>query len=85
MRLGWCVRILLLSSLLLAGCATDPITIRVPVPVKCVERVPERPALLSDADLLLLDDYGLVVSLARDRRLRQGYQAQLEAVVEGCR
>lgn len=83
------MRTLLLSSmLLLVGCVhspTVPDVVRVPVPVRCVESVPERPELVSDAELLSLDDYGLVVSLARDRRQRQGYEAQLEAVIEGCR
>jgi len=73
-------------ALLLAGCATpDPVTIRVPVPIKCIDRVPERPYLRTDAELLAMDDFELVLSLARDRRLFQGYTAELEAVVEGCR
>lgn len=85
-RCGWCVRIWLLVSLL-AGCSSlpsAPDVVRVPVPVPCLDSAPVRPALLSDAELLLLDDFGLVVSLARDRRLRQGYEATLEAAVAGC-
>ena len=81
------MRIWLLTSLLLVGCATpDPITVRVPVRVPCIEQVPERPALLSDAELAAIEsDYELIIHIARDRRLRQGYQAQLEAAIEGCR
>lgn len=77
----------LLSSLLLSGCAAVPesVTVHVPVPVSCIEVVPVRPSLLSDAQLLALDDYALVLSLAHDRRVRQGYQAELEAVIAGCR
>lgn len=72
---------------LLAGCAgiEVPREVRIPVPVKCIERAPERPSMLSDEELLALDDYGLVVALARDRRVRQGYIGELEAVMEGCR
>jgi hypothetical protein len=73
---------------LLAGCAGTidvPKEIRVPVPVPCVERAPERPSMMSDGELLALDDYGLVVALARDRRIRQGYEATLESIIEGCR
>lgn len=56
-----------------------------PIAVPCIDRVPQRPSMLSDAELLALDDYGLVIALARDRRVRQGYIADLEATVEGCR
>jgi len=74
--------------LVLTGCAngpTVPAEVRVPVPVPCVETVPSRPSMMSDGELMALDDYGLVVALARDRRIRQGYEAELEAVVAGCR
>jgi len=73
---------------LLAGCETIPVApkeVRVPVTVPCIEQAPQRPSMMSDQELLALDDYGLVVALARDRRIRQGYQAVLESVVEGCR
>lgn len=78
----------ILVSSALAGCSTIPEApreVRVPVPVPCVTQAPQRPSMLSDADLLALDDYGLVIALARDRRVRQGYEATLEAVVAGCR
>ena len=61
-----------------------PEVVRVPVPVPCLERAPERPALLTDAQLAELGDYRLVLELARDRRIRQAYEAELEAAVEGC-
>ena len=79
---------ILVSCAVLAGCATIPEIpreVRVPVPVPCIERPPVKPSMLSDAELLALDDYGLVIALARDRRVRQGYIADLEATVEGCR
>jgi len=85
------VRILLLllsSALLLAGCASSieiPREVRVPIPIPCIDRAPVRPSLLSDAELLALDDYALVIALARDRRVRQGYEAELESAVEACR
>ena len=72
----------------LSGCASvpqAPEAIRVQVPVPCVGDPPVRPSMLTDAQLLALDDYGLVIALAQDRRVRQGYHAELEAVVAGCR
>lgn len=73
----------------LSGCASDgpqlPREVRVPVSVPCIERPLQRPSLLSDAELLALDDYGLVIALARDRRIRQAYEADLEATIAGCR
>ena len=76
------------SIILLAGCASGPVVpevVRVPVPVPCIEATPAKPVFLSDSDLLALDDFGLVVSLARERRLYQGYTAEIEAVIAGCR
>lgn len=55
------------------------------MPVPCIEQPPAKPSMLSDADLLALDHYALVIALARDRRVRQGYEATMEAAVEGCR
>lgn len=76
------------ATCILAGCAsapTVPDVIRVQVPTPCIEVAPTRPIMLSDAQLLALDDYGLVLALAQDRRVRQGYQLELEAAVAGCR
>lgn len=72
----------------LAGCASGPEIpreVRVPVPVPCIDEAPVRPSLLTDAELLALDDYGLVIALARDRRVRQAYELALEAAIAGCR
>jgi len=67
-----------------AGGPEIPREVPVVVPVPCVAERPQRPSMLSDADLLALDDYGLIVALARDRRIRQGYQVELEAAIAGC-
>lgn len=87
LRRAWLGVLLLIVVLAIAGCSSLPVPreIRVPVPVPCIDRTPERPSMLSDQELLALDDYALVVSLARDRRIRQGYEAELEATLEGCR
>lgn len=73
----------------LAGCASGPpplpVEVHIPVAVPCLTEAPARPELLTDGALAALDDYRLVLELARDRRLRQAYEAELEAVVAGCR
>lgn len=73
----------------LAGCASGPpplpVEVRVPVATPCITEALARPDLLTDGALAALDDYRLVLELARDRRRRQGYIAELEAVLAGCR
>lgn len=84
----WCS----ISALGLAGCSSAPMIpdppkeVRVPVPVPCLKPsdIPQRPSLLSDAQLDALDDKRAVIALGQDRRVRQGYIAQLEAAVSGC-
>ncbi len=72
---------------LLAGCAgqpTLPTEVRVPVPVPCITESPKSPVFITDADLLKLGDYDFVVTLAKDRKERQGYESLLEATIAGC-
>lgn len=81
------------SCIALAGCSSAPLIpdppkeVRIPVPVACIkpDDVPQRPSMLSDAQLDALDDKRAVIALGQDRRVRQAYQAQLEAAVKGCR
>jgi len=67
-----------------AGARDVAATVNVPVPVPCVQRAPDRPALASDADLDAMSDYQLVFALWRDRLQRIGYEAELEALVTAC-
>lgn len=73
----------------IVGCA-DPLkipqTVNVAVPTPCIapQDKPQRPALLSDAELLALDTYRAVWALWGDRIERQGYELTLEAIVDGC-
>ena len=70
-----------------AGCATQvqiPTVVKVPVPVPCLDRLPDAPATASDADLLALDDYGLVLTLARDRASLTAAYGELRAVAQAC-
>jgi hypothetical protein len=81
-------RLAIAGLALLAGCSTlnIPKEVRVPVPVPCIDPKdrPQRPALMSDAELLALDRYKRTHALWADRAERQTYQEKLEAVVEGC-
>lgn len=66
----------------LVGCAaTDPVTVRVPVPVPCIDRMPTRP----DACQLRDDsrpEWLRCALVERERLL--GYVGELEAVLEAC-
>jgi hypothetical protein len=69
------------------GCAhvdEKPISVHIPIPVPCAVEVP-KPELLTDEQFKALDDYRFVMELWLDRRLRQGYEGELEAALEGCR
>jgi len=66
------------------GAVTIPETIRVPVPVSCIDAPVPAPPLVTDAELLAMDDYRLTLSLALDRMVRRVYEARLEAALAGC-
>lgn len=75
----------------LAGCAGPrgpvvPERVEVPVSVPCVapgDR-PARPAYHGDRELDAMTDYEWALAVWADRLRSAGYQAHLEAVVEGC-
>ena len=78
-------QISLLTIILLSGCAsTMPETVNVPIPVPCIDQMPQRPALATDADLLKLVDTDFIVALGIDRQQRVKYIGELEAVLQGC-
>jgi hypothetical protein len=81
------VRWLLASCCIAAGCATQvhiPEKVLVPVPVPCLDKLPDAPAVVGDAELLVLDDYGLVLTLARDRATLTAAYGELRAVAQAC-
>ena len=74
--------------LVLAGCGSAPpapIRVEVPVMVPCVGEVPPRPAYEFDKLPSTATDGEIVLALARDWLRGRTYEAQLEAVVAGCR
>lgn len=90
----WMLRLIVIlfiiaTAAMLTGCDTAlkiPETVNIAVPTPCIDPAskPPRPALMSDAELLALDSYRFTWALWGDRLERAGYEAQLEAVVEGC-
>lgn len=81
------MRLAALIVLLLAGCAAPAPrveVVRVPVPVPCLDRAPERPTFLTDEAFATLPLGTFVTELWADRRDRQAYEAELEAAVAGC-
>ena len=85
-------RIAILIALAAAGCETVPRTVEilkevlVQVPVPCIDpkEKPLRPALLTDAELNVLDNYRWAWAMWGDRLERRGYEAKLEAIVKEC-
>lgn len=73
-----------LAPLLLTGCAAGPQLVQVPVPVRCVETAPVRPALVTDSDLKAMTDYQMALALRQFHIVGSGYIAELEAAVSGC-
>lgn len=73
--------------LLLAGCQSlpqVPTEVKIIVPVACLDRLPDRAALLPDADLAKLDDYRLVIQLRIEQlKAREAYE-EAHALLEAC-
>lgn len=69
---------------LLAGCWETAPVVRVPVPVPCVKQRPARPHLVTQAELVAMNDAQVVLSLEQHRLLSEGYIGELEAVVDVC-
>lgn len=66
----------------LAGCAaTEPVTVRVPAPVPCVDRMPARPDACQPRDASR-PEWLRCALVERERLL--GYVGELEAVLEAC-
>lgn len=77
----------LAAVVLLAGCANSAPrvdVVRVPVPVPCLDRAPDKPTFLTDEAFATLPLGTFVTELWADRRDRQAYEAELEAAVAGC-
>lgn len=69
------------------GCANQvqiPEKVLVPVPVACMDKLPDAPDVSADTALLALDDFALVLTLAQDRKRLEVAYAELRAVAGAC-
>lgn len=72
---------------LLGGCAgfnTSTVT-RVPVPVACLEPVPERPVMPTDTLRPGVDTFVFVISTQAEILLREAYEIRLLTALQACR
>jgi hypothetical protein len=76
-----------LLPIVLAGCASHPVTqvVKVPVYTPCVKAVPAKPVLASRGLAPDASDGEKVLAITRDLLASLKYEGVLEAVVEGCR
>jgi hypothetical protein len=73
----------------ITGCETiapPPQKVSIPIGVSCLpSTMPARPAIATEAELALLDDYKWTLAIFLDRRALLDYSAELEAVLSACR
>lgn len=74
---------IVLALSVLAGCATTPASI--PIPISCISALPVSPASEFDALPDSATLYDAVRALLIDRIAREQYRRELEAVIAGCR
>lgn len=74
--------------LLLAGCNTTPsapVRVEIPVFTPCVKVQIPRPEYEFDKLSATATDGEIILALARDWPRGRAYEAQLDAIIEGCR
>ena len=72
----------------MAGCAATlpsvPTEVRIPVPVACIDKLPDKPSLFTDEQLSKMGDGELIISLRIDQLNARGYIAQADALMTAC-
>lgn len=81
----------MLAALSLIGCATtEPVIntviqeVKVPVAVPCSVAIPVKPEYNFDKVTVDKDIYKKTQAILADRKLRQGYEVELEAALNSC-
>ena len=80
---------LLLSVLVLGGCASAPRveiqSVKVPLPVACREEIPDRPSMPTEALAEDADPFDLLRASLAEIDRREGYEVKLVAALENCK
>ena len=76
-------------ALILGGCAAHlpvPKEVKVPIPVPCIEAkdVPQAPPIVTNPELLKLDEYSFVLTIYTERQDLRRYSAEQAALIEAC-
>lgn len=76
----------LLAVLLVSGCCTVPktVTVRVPLPVPCLEAPLAGPRYTPDAELVRLPDEDMILAIAADRQELIAWSDEAQAVMKAC-
>lgn len=67
-----------------SGSPLNPIEVKVPIAIPCFSKLPDKPDLITDNELKKLNSSSFVSALHVDRLERQGYELELEAVLNAC-
>jgi hypothetical protein len=74
---------------LVSACQTiapPPQKVSIPIGISCLpSTMPARPAIATEAELALLDDYKWTLAIYLDRRSLLDYSAELEAILGACK
>lgn len=62
----------------------ETVTQKIPVPVYCLDRMPDKPVFRTDAQLKQGSDGEVIAGLRIDRINRADYEAELEATLRAC-
>ena len=77
------------AAFLLSGCASappcEPAEIKIPIPVPCVNEIPNKPDSMMGQLPESATDFDKIQALTIDYLSQQQYIHSLEAVIEGCR
>src|SRR3990167_6857853 len=87
--LPWYRILALFIVTILAGCATGPqvpAVVKVPVPISCIHGdPPAKPDTLSEAEILVMDDYAATLTVWTERMMLKSYAVRAEAIILGCK
>ena len=77
------MRMILLCTALLGGCAT--LDAKVAIPVSCIKDAPAVPQITDETALLAMDEFSATLTVWTERLLLKAYSAKASAVIEACK